>query len=29
VRLSDFSDVIVKLFEDDPSVVSVKVRKVR
>jgi len=27
--LSEFSDAIVELFKDDPSVVSVKVRKVR
>jgi len=27
--LSEFSDVIVEMFKDDPRVVSVKVRKVR
>jgi len=27
--LSEFSDVIVEMLKDDPSVVSVKVRKVR
>jgi len=27
--LTDFSEVVVEMFKDDPSVVSVKVRKVR